>query len=79
MALTAAVPVRRKSKDRSDSTSLMVVDEEGTISFWTAELPASRYEWVEGVAVRTGRRGVKRAACSAECLTALGEQCICAG
>lgn len=70
VALTAAVPVR-EYKDREEEASLLVVDDEGTFAFWTMDLSGEDDEWRAGAAVKTGRRGVRLGACSADRLTAL--------
>lgn len=73
ICLTTTVPPRSVST-ASESATVLSIEEDGTLSFWTIALPLeANSEWKLGTSVHTGRQSPVLAACSSESMTAVGE------
>ena len=74
IAHVVPVPPRRSTEQEVEiaATAMLVVDQRGALTFWTASIPDSAYEWKKGPSVRTGKEGIVMVACSAEAMTAIG-------
>lgn len=67
-----AVPPRSNTASDVSSMTMLAVDAAGTLSFWTASIPASAYQWTEEHVVQTQKSGIMLAACSTNHLSAIG-------
>ena len=61
----------RQSRDTSEHDILLTVSEEGELAFWTFNRTGDHINWKCTSKVRTGRKGIRTAACSSAKKTVL--------